>query len=423
MVQVMLERADDTEQHIPSSRLSQSKQLGVATSPSDAQQHEHSGSSTRKTSRRLTSSMGGPNMPLTPSHTASSVKSRGSRSGRAAAKYILIASDIEGGNEDEKVHFEVAPIPQSVIRESVVNDLGLAGRVDDADLECVRIPSHAAPSGYREIPVEDAVILTWSYLGAKTSRRTKFYVIAGGTLEIDVILSHNDVDQPSSEQGLRLDTQYPQQPLQHDHYDRSPQAHHQLSGSYHPSDYTVDRLMNSMPTRSGPDRHEHQNAQRFVQEVMGGGRTMPDKGKASQQPSTQTIPVRAHESHETHQPDRSKSDPTGTLNDPNAADGKIRVQIDWGRTPSLVWLDMCAPSEAFLQTFQKLSEKKKQRFEGVEVSLFLKQDKLSSDDDEYEMNLGADELDADWEATLEWLRENKRNKAPHIYARVEVGDG
>jgi hypothetical protein len=85
-----------------------------------------------------------------------------------------------------------------------------------------------------------------------------------------------------------------------------------------------------------------------------------------------------------------------------------------------MWLDTSAPGEAFYDTFQQHFGKRKVISDRVELKIYLKSDKQSPDDEAYALSLDADELDADWETTVSWLEENKREKSPHIYGKVEI---
>jgi hypothetical protein len=102
---------------------------------------------------------------------------------------------------------------------------------------------------------------------------------------------------------------------------------------------------------------------------------------------------------------------------------KLRLGFDWGVTPMATWLDLRAPAEAFFKAFQHVVEKRKGIFERDTMTLYLKKDKQTPDDEAYPLSLEADELEADWERTVEWLQDNRREKPPHVYGRVQVGEG
>lgn len=95
----------------------------------------------------------------------------------------------------------------------------------------------------------------------------------------------------------------------------------------------------------------------------------------------------------------------------------------WDVTTVNVWLDTGASGEAFYHNFQQQVGKRKAISDRAMVRIYLRRDKNTPDDEVYELSLDEDELDADWETTVTWLEENKREKSPHIYGKVEIDDG
>ncbi|KAF2848349.1 hypothetical protein T440DRAFT_536505 [Plenodomus tracheiphilus IPT5] len=204
-------------------------------------------------------------------------------------------------------------------------------------------------------------------------------------------------------------------------------AHKPQVKSYHRSDYTFGRSTRVIPRRDSSGQQHEQFAQQFAGEMMGEGHTQNSRGQETQQSLRNVRLDGIGESRQVPQSGRATPSPSaqpgsgGTTSDPNAPAGRIRLRIEWESTTINVWLDMDAPGEAFFQAFQKAAGKK-HTLERDETSLLLKKDKKSSDKDEYTLLLGADELDADWETTLEWLRNHMAEKPPNIYGKVDVGD-
>lgn len=97
----------------------------------------------------------------------------------------------------------------------------------------------------------------------------------------------------------------------------------------------------------------------------------------------------------------------------------------WEATQINVWLDMAGPGEAFFKALQKEIGKRKNIIDRTMMSIVLRNVKDIPDNMDLERWLALDEdsLDADWDAIREWLEENKRDKTPHIYGRIEVGEG
>jgi len=88
-----------------------------------------------------------------------------------------------------------------------------------------------------------------------------------------------------------------------------------------------------------------------------------------------------------------------------------------------IWLDLRAPGETFYNAFHQLVEKRKGIFERAMMTIYLKKDKQMPDDEAYPLSLDADNLEADWDTTVAWLEVNRRDKPPHVYGRVEAGEG
>lgn len=111
-------------------------------------------------------------------------------------------------------------------------------------------------------------------------------------------------------------------------------------------------------------------------------------------------------------------------NDQNTTTEKIRLNLTWDRTILKVWLEMNAPCEAFFRTFQQLVEKRKGIFERADITIYLKKDNSTPDDEAYPLSLDEDELKVDWKDTLSWLRDNTgETVSENVYGRVQVGEG
>jgi hypothetical protein len=102
---------------------------------------------------------------------------------------------------------------------------------------------------------------------------------------------------------------------------------------------------------------------------------------------------------------------------------KIRVSCTLGSGSFKFWLDLDAPAQAFFQTVQPQLKKKRGPFDRTTVSFIFGRDKQMSDDQVCELPLGEDELEADWEETVTWIRDNKGEKAPQMYATVQFDEG
>jgi hypothetical protein len=101
--------------------------------------------------------------------------------------------------------------------------------------------------------------------------------------------------------------------------------------------------------------------------------------------------------------------------------GSERLRV--GGALGKFWLNLDAPAQWFFESIQPQLEKKKKSFDRNTVSIFFHSDKQMFDDEVCELPLGEDELEADWEDTVDWIRENKREKAPHVYVTVQFNEG
>jgi hypothetical protein len=102
---------------------------------------------------------------------------------------------------------------------------------------------------------------------------------------------------------------------------------------------------------------------------------------------------------------------------------RIRLSLTYDATPINVWLDLDAPGEAFFQSFQQQCVKRMKVLDRSGAFIWLKPNKHAPDDEAYALSLDEDELDADWETTVAWIKENRRDKSPHLFGVVMVGEG
>jgi hypothetical protein len=119
----------------------------------------------------------------------------------------------------------------------------------------------------------------------------------------------------------------------------------------------------------------------------------------------------------------SRPSVSGHNADHNTGADKLRLSFEWGVTPMAIWMDLRAPGETFFEAFQQLVVKRKGMFERDTMTILLKKDKQTPDDEAYPLSLNSDDLEADWEMTVEWLEENRREKPPHVYGKVQTGEG
>lgn len=104
-----------------------------------------------------------------------------------------------------------------------------------------------------------------------------------------------------------------------------------------------------------------------------------------------------------------------------APNRRLRLSLKWDKAPINLWLNLDSSAEVFFQTLQEASKHKRVHNWSSWV-IWLKTELQSPDDSAYRLTLGED-LDADWETTVDWLQQNKRDKPPHICGSVEFDEG
>jgi hypothetical protein len=119
------------------------------------------------------------------------------------------------------------------------------------------------------------------------------------------------------------------------------------------------------------------------------------------------------------------ADPTASTHTAgqNPGSEKIRVSCILELGSFKFWLDLDAPAQAFFDTVEPQLKKKRGPFDRMTVSFLFGCDKQMSHDKVCELPLGEDELEADWEETVIWIRGNKRETAPQLYATVQFDEG
>ncbi|CBY01351.1 predicted protein [Plenodomus lingam JN3] len=287
----------------------------------------------------------------------------------------------------------------------------------------VPISRSAAPGVYTEVPVSYSIELTWLRSGADMTHKTTFHVVVSNLLDIDVLLGEGETGEYSS--GSQPNN-LPQTSRDFSHVSRGSSGN--IPGyaqtppvpSWHRSATCTTTDDSSTTTVQHQPSQHYQQPPPFLQPIF-------NQYKSPQHSS----PIIKHPPRPTTQIDTSRSAQTPAVlaasthqtSDPNAPISRIRLFLEWGRTPILLWLDLCASGDAFFQAFQKLALQRKRTLDRAETVLYLRQNKDGVDDEEYPLSLDEEELDADWGSTVAWLMENRRDKPPHIHGRVEVGEG
>ena len=138
-------------------------------------------------------------------------------------------------------------------------------------------------------------------------------------------------------------------------------------------------------------------------------------------PSSPRTVLGSRSSHVEHrQPQRvSPAHPVpASASSSSASSKRLRLNLRWNATTFNIWLDTNDSAEAFFLAFQQQASKRHEIFNRELTKISLKAGQQSS-----ELSLALEDLEADWDSMVEWLRENKRDKPPHVYGEVEVEPG
>ncbi|KAH9878149.1 hypothetical protein J1614_003366 [Plenodomus biglobosus] len=361
--------------------------------------------------------------PLSPPGSASQASRTSSKGESTPRLYITLVTDTGTGVEEETVRVRHAPIPHSVIRMAVVERQNLTDRLTETDTRQIPISRSAAPGIFAQVSISFSIELTWFRPGSDMTHKTTFMVVASDLLDIDVLLGEKETGEPST--GLMPNAAL-QTSRNYGHVSRGSSgnvpsyAQAPPAASWHRSDTCVTGDDSSTTTVQHQSAQHHQQLPQFLQPIFNQSKPPQQSSPTAVHPSRPAVQI------DTSSPARSPAvlaASTHQTSDPNVAIGRIRLSLDWGLTPIQMWLDLCASGDAFFQTFQKHALQRKRTFERAETTIYLRQTKKGHDEEEYPVSLGEEELDADWELTVSWVVENKRDKPPHIHGRVEVGEG
>lgn len=148
-----------------------------------------------------------------------------------------------------------------------------------------------------------------------------------------------------------------------------------------------------------------------------------DSNEGKQQPA-QHSPMLTSRNTRTTQKDYSKSTTPPVQirsNNSETPNRKLRLSLKWDTTPVNLWLDLDSSAEVFFQALRDVS-KRRQVHDWNSWVVWLKTELQSPDETAYRLALG-EELDADWDITVDWLEQNKRDKPPHICGSFEFQEG
>lgn len=122
---------------------------------------------------------------------------------------------------------------------------------------------------------------------------------------------------------------------------------------------------------------------------------------------------------------RQQTQKTTPLASQEPSSGQLQVIGLWDKTPIKMSFDPDASGETFYQAFHQWAVRRQRDgdLERHRMTLWLKTNKGTHDNEAYELSLKEGDLEELWEAAVDWIQENKNPKAPHLYATVELEAG
>jgi hypothetical protein len=411
------------DQQLKSTENTANNDAYVAPAPktSSASQRTASFSSNRRQSTRNYSSMGAhADLPSPPKTRSNHSKSLTGKDGRE--NILILATDEDEEIETHLATMRSAPmIEYSVISEHMFETGRIcASNIQETDEEQISLPRRGFPGALIQISVSSCAKLTWKRSTSNASHKTIFYLVPQEFLDIDILLGSLDSGEGTF---LKMHTRTCLELAHASHIDRSdvpetmPSPPQKGQGvilkehaeSYHRSSKAPDGPKNS--TRLQPDE--------FVQNFV---RTQSEQVAAQSRGAPATTPNHRTDSSRTSRPSTVDPPSLTQIAPQNPGSDRIRVSCTLGTSAFTFWLDPDAPAQEFFGTLHREFEKKRNTLNRATTSILFTRDK-TSDDEGREIQLSEDELEADWEETVAWIRDNKRQKTPHIYAAVQYDEG
>ncbi|KAF1922179.1 uncharacterized protein M421DRAFT_427198 [Didymella exigua CBS 183.55] len=336
---------------------------------------------------------GSPSPPKTRSNHSKSL------SGKDGRENILILAM----NEDDDIEKHPATMMKAPIEYSVINKhMFDAGRICDSNIEeiaeeQISVPRRGAPGTFRQITVSSRAKLTWKRSKSNASHETTFFLVDQEFLDIDLLFG-------SLDSGEDMPEIMPPPPPK----GQGPKFK-EHAGSFH----------RSSDARHGSKASARVQPDELVQDFI---MTQREQAAAQSRSISAAAPNNRTDSSRTSHP--STADPPSSIYiaNPQSGSERIRVSCTLGSSALSFWVDLDAPAQEFFSTLHKEFERKRNTLDRATTSILFTCDK-TSDNEGREIQLSEDELEADWEETVAWIRDNKRQKSPHIYAALQYNEG
>ena len=89
-------------------------------------------------------------------------------------------------------------------------------------------------------------------------------------------------------------------------------------------------------------------------------------------------------------------------------------------TVIMTWLELDSPADAFFHAFQQQAIKRKVMPDRSLITIYLTPNQNATNEAARSLCLDQDEMEADWERTVEWLEKNRRERSPHIFGTINA---
>jgi len=196
---------------------------------------------------------------------------------------------------------------------------------------------------------------------------------------------------------------------------------HSPKGRYHPRIVTVDEVDPPIHQRA-PAAHTHpynQSSPTPSPKVLRASERVGNMREAKRPRESEPTAPSAPSRHTDHgQPSETATFATAQ----GVPSAQLQVNGFWGATPISMFFNPNESGEKFFQAFLRWAVKRKRSgdVDRSRMTLWLKANKTMPDDAAQDLSLDYDELENLWATAVAWIHENKSDKAPHLYATVEM---
>lgn len=126
-------------------------------------------------------------------------------------------------------------------------------------------------------------------------------------------------------------------------------------------------------------------------------------------------------SHLRGQPTSGHDPPLSEVHEQGSDPENLRVECTWDKICSSLKLDLNAPAENFLLTIDKKFKRYKKVLGRDDThSLRFTADKGAEEC--YDLSLDESDLVDDWTSAMDWVRDNRGTKPPHVFVVIEMNE-